>query len=76
MINASLIPKELLENEMFSKGMDGLTNAFYMLIKEASETISNEMPFGDELKPVLKTLTANSCKEAFDRAYARFISGG
>lgn len=75
------IPKELRDNEEFSKGMEGLSDIFYQMIvtaaNEISEEITKEANLSDGLTGmVVKTMVANTCKEAFDKAYVRYISNG
>lgn len=71
------IPKELRDNEEFSKGMEGLSDIFYQMIVTAANEISKEANLSDGLTGmVVKTMVANTCKEAFDKAYVRYISNG
>ena len=71
------IPKELRDNEEFSKGMDGLSDIFYQMIVTAANEISKEAELSDGLTGmIVKTMVANTCKEAFDKAYVRYISNG
>lgn len=71
------IPKELRDNEEFSKGMEGLSDIFYQMIVTAANEISKEAKLSDGLTGmVVKTMVANTCKEAFDKAYVRYISNG
>lgn len=71
------IPKELRDNEEFSKGMEGLSDIFYQMIVTAANKISKEAKLSDGLTGmVVKTMVANTCKEAFDKAYVRYISNG
>lgn len=71
------IPKELRDNEEFSKGMEGLSDIFYQMIVTSANEISKEAKLSDGLTGmVVKTMVANTCKEAFDKAYVRYISNG
>lgn len=76
----SMIPKELLENEEFTKSFKQIEEMFYTVLETAGKEVTNSidpnMVSIDAISILFKTLTANICKEAFNNAYIRYISTG
>lgn len=76
-MSVSMLPKELRDDPNFEKSMELLTDEFYKLMKEGGETAlkATGAMDGDVMGVVFKTIIANMCKEAFNDAYVRYLSG-
>lgn len=73
----NMLPEEIRNHPDCSKSIERLSSAFYQMIQEGSTEVMKQMSISDcdAMSVVCKTLVANMCKEAFNDAYVRYISG-
>lgn len=78
-MSVSMIPKELLENEEFTKSFGQIEEMFYAILEKSGREVTESLDpnmHDDAIGILFKTMTANICKEAFNKAYVRYISTG
>ena len=75
-MDINCMPNDLKNDERITNARDQLENTFFTLIEDAvNYAISeNEGLDADGLNPVFKVLCANVCRDAFNKAYVRYVS--
>lgn len=80
-MNLNNLPKEIRDDPKTQEAAEYVSEAFYNILVEAGNHIccsitKDGLPLEDIRGVVLKTMTANFCKAAFDSAYVKYISSG
>ena len=73
----NMLPEEIRNQPEFAKAISKLSDVFYSLIQEGADEVMSNLGTTDcdAVSVVYKMLVANMCKEAFNDAYVRYISG-